>query len=74
MTDRSTTPSLIEEEEATDAGAQGLAAADLAGQVMRLLEQALAVRLECDERGASGGLLRKFLFQNPGRHGDLDEV
>ena len=42
MTDRSTTPSLIEEEEATDAGAQGLAAADLAGQVMRLLEQALA--------------------------------
>ena len=42
MTDRSTTPSLIEEEEATDVGAQGLAAADLAGQVMRLLEQALA--------------------------------
>ena len=34
-------PTLIEQEEATDAGAQGLAAADLAGQVMRLLEQAL---------------------------------
>lgn len=33
--------SLIEQEEATDAGAQGLAAADLAGQVMRLLEEAL---------------------------------
>ena len=41
MTDRSKTPSLIDEEEATDAGAQGLAAAHLAGQVMRLLEQAL---------------------------------
>jgi transcriptional regulator with XRE-family HTH domain len=41
MTDRSKIPSLIDEEEATDAGAQGLAAADLAGQVMRLLEQAL---------------------------------
>lgn len=32
---------LIDEEQATDAGAQGLAAADLAGQVMRLLYQAL---------------------------------
>ncbi|WP_073697193.1 helix-turn-helix transcriptional regulator [Mycobacterium sp. ST-F2] len=32
---------LIDEEQATDAGAQGLAAADLAGQVMRLLHQAL---------------------------------
>ena len=41
MTDRSNIPSLVEEEESTDAGAQGLAAADLAGQVMRLLEQAL---------------------------------
>lgn len=41
MTDRSEIPSLVEEEEATDAGAQGLAAARLAGQVMRLLEQAL---------------------------------
>ncbi len=34
---------LIDEEQATDAGAQGLAAADLAGQVMRLLQQALDV-------------------------------
>ena len=34
---------LIEEEEATATGAQGLAAADLAGQVMRLLHQALDV-------------------------------
>jgi transcriptional regulator with XRE-family HTH domain len=34
-------PTLIEEEEATEAGAQGLAAADLAAQVMRILEQAL---------------------------------
>jgi predicted XRE-type DNA-binding protein len=34
---------LIDEEQATDAGAQGLAAADLAGQVMRLLHQALDV-------------------------------
>lgn len=42
MTDRSEIPSLIEAEEATDGGAQGLAAAELAGQVMRLLEQALA--------------------------------
>ncbi len=41
MTDNPMTPSLIEEEEATDTGAQGLAAADLASQVMRLLEQAL---------------------------------
>lgn len=32
---------LVDEEQATDAGAQGLAAADLAGQVMRLLHQAL---------------------------------
>ena len=36
-------PTLIDEEQATDAGAQGLAAADLAGQVMRLLHQALDV-------------------------------
>ncbi|MCV7115528.1 helix-turn-helix domain-containing protein [Mycolicibacterium setense] len=34
-------PTLIDEEQATDAGAQGLAAADLAGQTMRLLQQAL---------------------------------
>lgn len=34
---------LIDEEQSTDAGAQGLAAADLAGQVMRLLHQALDV-------------------------------
>jgi transcriptional regulator with XRE-family HTH domain len=34
-------PSLIEQEEATETGAQGLAAADLAAQVMRILEQAL---------------------------------
>jgi predicted XRE-type DNA-binding protein len=34
-------PSLIDEEEATETGAQGLAAADLAAQVMRILEQAL---------------------------------
>lgn len=40
MTDR-TIPTLIEEEEATETGAQGLAAADLAAQVMRILEQAL---------------------------------
>lgn len=32
---------LIDDEQATDLGAQGLAAADLAGQVMRLLHQAL---------------------------------
>ena len=36
-------PTLIDEEQATDAGAQGLAAADLAGQVLRLLHQALDV-------------------------------
>ncbi len=36
-------PTLIDEEQATDAGAQGLAAADLAGQVLRLLYQALDV-------------------------------
>ena len=36
-------PTLIDEEQATDSGAQGLAAADLAGQVMRLLHQALDV-------------------------------
>jgi predicted XRE-type DNA-binding protein len=36
-------PTLIDEEQATDEGAQGLAAADLAGQVMRLLHQALDV-------------------------------
>lgn len=41
MTDQRERPTLIEQEEATDAGAQGLAAADLAGQVMRLLGQAL---------------------------------
>lgn len=40
MTDRSD-KALIDEEHATDHGAQGLAAADLAGQVMRLLQQAL---------------------------------
>lgn len=40
MTDQSE-PTLIAEEQDTDAGAQGLAAADLAGQVMRLLHQAL---------------------------------
>ncbi|OBK30141.1 hypothetical protein A5659_03615 [Mycobacterium sp. 1165196.3] len=34
--------SLVEEVEATDAGAQGLAAADLAGQVSRVLHAALA--------------------------------
>jgi len=32
---------LIDDEQVTDPGAQGLAAADLAGQVMRLLHQAL---------------------------------
>lgn len=32
---------LIDDEQATDPGAQGLAAADLASQVMRLLHQAL---------------------------------
>src|SRR6478609_7243158 len=42
MTDQSD-PTLIDEEQATDSGAQGLAAADLAGQVMRLLHQALDV-------------------------------
>ena len=36
-------PALIDEEQATDSGVQGLAAADLAGQVMRLLHQALDV-------------------------------
>lgn len=41
MTNKPAVPTLLEEEEATDAGAQGLAAANLAGQVMRLLEQAL---------------------------------
>lgn len=41
MTDKHAVPTLIEQEEATDTGAQGLAAADLAGQVVRLLEQAL---------------------------------
>lgn len=41
MTDKPAVPTLLEEEDATDAGAQGLAAANLAGQVMRLLEQAL---------------------------------
>lgn len=41
MTDKHARPTLIEQEEATDTGSQGLAAADLAGQVMRLLEQAL---------------------------------
>ncbi|KMO73363.1 helix-turn-helix domain-containing protein [Mycolicibacterium chubuense] len=40
MTNRSD-QTLIDEENATDEGAQGLAAADLAGQVMRLLQQAL---------------------------------
>jgi predicted XRE-type DNA-binding protein len=40
MTEQSK-PTLIEEIEGTDAGAQGLAAANLAGQVMRLLHQAL---------------------------------
>ncbi|MBV5242336.1 helix-turn-helix domain-containing protein [Mycolicibacterium sp. PAM1] len=40
MTDRSD-QTLVDEERATDDGAQGLAAADLAGQVMRLLQQAL---------------------------------
>jgi predicted XRE-type DNA-binding protein len=40
MTDQPDT-TLIDEEQTTDAGAQGLAAADLAGQVMRLLHQAL---------------------------------
>lgn len=34
-------PTWIDEEQATAAGAQGLAAADLAGQTMRLLQQAL---------------------------------
>jgi predicted XRE-type DNA-binding protein len=34
-------PTLIEQEEATETGAQGLAAADLAAQVMRIIEQAL---------------------------------
>lgn len=34
---------MVEEEESTSAGSQGLAAADLAGQVMRLLQQALDV-------------------------------
>ena len=42
MTDKSM-PTLVEQEEATEAGAQGLAAADLAAQVMRILEQALDV-------------------------------
>lgn len=41
MTDKRFQPTLIEQEEATNAGAQGLAAANLAGQVVRLLEQAL---------------------------------
>ena len=36
-------PTLIDDEQAIDSGAQGLAAADLAGQVMRLLHQALDV-------------------------------
>lgn len=40
MTDRPNR-TLIDEEQATDAGAQGLAAADLAGQTIRLLHQAL---------------------------------
>jgi transcriptional regulator with XRE-family HTH domain len=40
MTDQSD-QSLIGEEQATDIGAQGLAAAEFAGQVMRLLHQAL---------------------------------
>ncbi|MBU9763541.1 helix-turn-helix transcriptional regulator [Mycobacterium sp. TNTM28] len=34
-------PTLIDEEQATDAGAQGLAAAALASQTMRLLHEAL---------------------------------
>ncbi|HET7668441.1 MAG TPA: helix-turn-helix transcriptional regulator [Mycobacterium sp.] len=42
-------PTLIDEEQATDSGAQGLAAADLAGQVMRLLHQALDVS-ELDQK------------------------
>jgi transcriptional regulator with XRE-family HTH domain len=41
MTDKHAEPTLIEQEAATDAGAQGLAAADLAAQVVRLMEQAL---------------------------------
>lgn len=41
MTEKQRRPTLIDQEEATDAGAQGLAAANLAGQVVRLLEQAL---------------------------------
>ncbi|WP_082933058.1 helix-turn-helix domain-containing protein [Mycolicibacterium elephantis] len=40
MTEQPDQP-IIDEERATDAGALGLAAADLAGQVMRLLQQAL---------------------------------
>lgn len=40
MTDQ-TDQTLIDLEQHTDAGAQGLAAADLAGQVMRLFHQAL---------------------------------
>ena len=42
MTDQRTS-TVIDEEAATESGAQGLAAADLAGQVMRLLHQALDV-------------------------------
>lgn len=69
MTDRSNIPSLVEEEESTDAGAQGLAAADLAGQVMRLLEQAL------DASGLEQKDLAKKLGVTQGRvsqvfHGD----
>ncbi len=42
-------PTLLEEEQGIDEGAQGLAAADLAGQAMRLLHQALEVS-ELDQK------------------------
>lgn len=54
MTDQPTR-SLIDEERATDAGAQGLAAANLAGQVMRLLHQALDTS-ELDQKSLAEAL------------------
>lgn len=54
MTNRSD-QTLIDEEHATDDGAQGLAAADLAGQVMRLLQQALDAS-EIDQKGLADKL------------------
>ena len=68
MTDKPI-PTLIEQEEATETGAQGLAAADLAAQVIRILEQAL------DSSGFDQKALAEKLGVTQGRvsqvlHGD----